>query len=642
MSLRIIVALQGALLSIIAACFSTSVSAQVRLPLSASTPAQFANLVSEVRIFATTDPQSVIGEVVVTGATSLTEITLTLERGPVRFVDNGAVPDKRRGDGVFTARFSMNTGVEFRRWQDNLRRSTDAILGDGMALITRSPRVNVRASEVLAAWRKAGGRGLDTLAERTRAIVGAPNLYVAAQSLGFDLTNEPMYKVMSGSAQLSDSAPGTMLATPFFVGLKPPIPIDHYRSLLVIKASVLEDPVRTYDACSNTGTQDGIWSFGHLIRELAENTGITPEVYLQNLLDTWVNAQSANGIAVYDATRAASMQSRVMAAWQQFSGPVLDVDKFPARLLGIVNRPDLADKVGYSAAGTAGEGRFVFGLEEMTPMGCRGMKFTIILEYGIKGGSCTAVKNWHQRWKNLDTHALGSAAYRNALAAITVDFTEAGVNPAQLPNQSALLALRTGESGLDSLNPFPSVGSWQFRQFHLVADGQLGLTTIAQTPDDAFNNSNALAQYLVENESDILQDKHVVPEKYPDALTSFLGAKADLTPSFNTNFWNADLTALANPAETRRKFSLATCDACHDRETDTKFSHLGQLGHRWLGGDSEQSYFLNGGNPFLFVPVTGGHHLYDDLGEREKKMSDILNQTCFELVAVKKPLALIH
>ena len=116
----------------------------------------------------------------------------------------------------------------------------------------------------------------------------------------------------------------------------------------------------------------------------------------------------------------------------------------------------------------------------------------------------------------------------------------------------------------------------------------------------------------------------------------FLGAKADLIPSFNSNYWSADLTALINPSETRRKFSLATCDGCHDRETDTKFSHLGQLGHRWMGHKSEQSYFLDGGNPFLIVPVTGETHLYDDLLEREKKMSDILNASCTRLMATSK------
>jgi hypothetical protein len=619
---------------------SVSSLAQVRPPRIASTPGQLADLVSEVRIYATPDPQSVIGEIVVSGTTTLTEVTLSFERGPVRFIDNGVVPDKRRGDGIFTARYAMDTGAEFRRWQDQLRRSTGTILGDGTAWITRSPRVNQQARDVLAQWKKAGGRGLDTLAARTRTIVGASNLYVAAQSLGFDLTNEPMYKMTSGTQQLSDSAPGTMLATPFFVGLKPPIPIDHGRSLLVRTSNVLDDPTRTYDACSNTGTQNGVWSFGHLIRELAENTGLTPEEYLQNWLDTWINPQSANGFPVHDAVRAANMQSRVMAAWQGFSGPVLDVDKFPARLLGIVNRPDLADKVGYSAAGTAGEGRFVFGLMEMTPMGCKSMRFTIILEYGIKGGSCLAVKNWHKRWKDLDLHVLGSAAYKNALAGITTDFTEAGVNPAQLPNQSALLTIRTGESGLMNA-PVPLL-PWQFREFHLQADGQPGLTTIAQTPDDAFNNSNVLTQFLIANEADILADKHVVPEKFPDALTSFLGASATLTPSFNTNYWNADLTSLANPSETRRKFSLATCDGCHDRETETKFSHLGQAGYRGIGGDSEQSYFLNGGNPFFWVPVTGEPHLYDDLGEREKRMSDILNQSCGELVALKKAASFIH
>ena len=78
-----------------------------------TTPAELADQVSELRVFLTTDPKSVIGEIVTLGGTTLTELAVPLEDGVTRFLDNGVAPDRLRADGVFTARFPMNTAATF-------------------------------------------------------------------------------------------------------------------------------------------------------------------------------------------------------------------------------------------------------------------------------------------------------------------------------------------------------------------------------------------------------------------------------------------------------------------------------------------------------------------------------------------------
>jgi hypothetical protein len=425
-----------------------------------------------------------------------------------------------------------------------------------------------------------------------------------------------------------------MFGVPFFTGIPqavPLVPIDEFRSLMVVHTNVLDDPVRTFDGCTGTGTPGGVWSFGHLIREMSFGSGMTPEDFLMDWLNNWNDPHDVNGFLVDDASRKVKLQ-KLIADWQTLSGASLDVDYFPARLLAIANRPDLADKVGYGTGGTAGEARFVFGLGNIANGECRIQDFTVIFEYAIKGGTCTSVKNWQQRWKNLDLVPLGSAPYRAALELITQSFTEHGTNPSQIPNQSSLGQLRTNDGLLNSL--------WQLREFRLRPPGgdgvagTLGPVTIKQTPDLQFRNTPVLAQFLQASEADILADKHVVPNAFPITLDPFLGASAIIEEGLS--MWTTNLSALAEPSETRRKFSLNTCNACHYDETGTFFTHVGSRGQRNLGESPSLSKFLTGTGPNFHVPVTGESHLYDDLEEREVRMAEILSASCFNLMVTKK------
>ncbi len=624
----------SALLCAVAAAITViavSAAQEPRLKVS-TTPLELADQVAEIRAYLTEKRDVVIGEIVTLGPTELKEFTVPMEKEKVTFRDDGVKPDLRGGDGIFTAQFAMDTMAAFRLHRDELDASTRALTGDPMTSVNRGSRDTVPAYAALEKLRAAKVPGLENLRERTRAVLSAEDPHSAAKKLGVDFTREPMFVVKPGRFQEANLSPRLLFGIPFFPPKKPPIPIAEFSSLFIRDVGVVNDPVRTYDACSNTGTPDGVWSFSHLVRELAENTGVSPEDFVLDWLSTWESPQSVNGYSVYDAVRAGQIQARVIASWQEMSGPgPLDIDKFPARLLGIVNRPDLADKIGYGKGGSAGEGRFVFGLTELSPTGvCQGMLFTVILEYTIKGGSCSSVKNWQQRWKNLDSHPVGSAAFNDLLEGLTLEFTEAGVNPGQLPNQSALTTLRTGERGLNGPDP------WELREFRLTPAGLLGLTTAAQTPLDSFNNTATLSQFLLENENDILTDKHVVPATYPTSATPFLGATPHHHFPAVPVFWNANLAPLSNPSETRRKFAVSTCNGCHSRETDTHGTHVGNFGFRFINSSAHLSYFIVGTGPFLNTPITGEPIEYDDLKERAKKMSDILSNSCFHNLAFRR------
>jgi hypothetical protein len=199
-----------------------------------------------------------------------------------------------------------------------------------------------------------------------------------------------------------------------------------------------------------------------------------------------------------------------------------------------------------------------------------------------------------------------------------------------LPNTSALNQLRTNETSL--------FAPWQLREFRLQEMGLLDLVTVKQTPDNQFESQSTLRAYLGVNEADILNDRHIVPERFPGTLNPFLGAVAKAL--FQSFFWSApNLSSLMDQAETRRKFSLATCNGCHSGETLTRFSHIGNEGKRDMGMPASLSGFLVGET--ITVPVTGGTHHYEDLTEREAAMSDLLTRSCFRLLGVRR-LPFVH
>lgn len=620
-----------------------------RAPAPASvTVEELADQITEIRVFLMPDANMAVGEIVISGKTRLNEITLAPDREPVKFTDNGEAPDKKKGDGVFTARFRMDTAAAWKVLRPEIAALAQAFNAPDKRYLRRGPRDIVPARDALEALVKQMPETFNILsnsAGQVSKIAEARNPLEAARVAGIDIAATPFLRipgpVFEPRSPFRFRHIFDIPVLDFFPPPAPPVPIDETRSLMVVHPDVVDNPNRTFDACTGAGTAGGPWSFGHLMRELSHGTGMSPEDFAMQWLSSWILAQEANGWIVNEPGRGAQLQARVIDSWQRLSGPVLDIDKFPARLLAIVNRPDLADKIGYGVAGSAGEGRFVFGLLEK-PAGaapCNNLPFTVIFEYGIKGGSCFSVKAWHQRWKNLDANPIGSATYNAALELITRDFTDHGSNPGQIPNQSSLNQLRTNEN---ALNP-----TWQLREFKLqAATGLLDLVTVKQTPDDSFRNGTlgtpTVAAFIVAKEADILGNRHVVPDRFPGILDRFMGAKSEVPFPPNTVFWNAPgLTAppLTNPAEARRKFSLATCNACHGGETNTFFTHIGSVGTRSPGSPAALSGFLTGID--VTVPVTGGIHHYADLAERKTAMNNILTNSCIGLLGVRK-LPFVH
>ena len=153
---------------------------------------------------------------------------------------------------------------------------------------------------------------------------------------------------------------GDLDLTPF--GL--PKSIDVSKSLMVTDPSVVQDPGRTRTACTGAGSSSmGKWSFGYLMQEMANTpmTGISTSDFTRKWLDTWMNPQNINGWTV---AQRATMQTQVIDPWVTASGGPgnpLDMSKAPFRLLAIVNRVDLRQNLVYGS-GSAGEGRFVFGV----------------------------------------------------------------------------------------------------------------------------------------------------------------------------------------------------------------------------------------------------------------------------------------
>ena len=607
-----------------------------------------ADQVSELRVFLTDKPDQVIGELATVGDSKLDGLSVVIEDGRAEFRDDGLDADKLKGDGIYTARLAMDTASEFETLRANLKQTIEALRGaDETAWIRRGPRDIIPAAEAIKSFERKSPEVFKkalTDADRVAKLLDFKSPLDAAKAIGSDVAVIPFLRLPGPRFDVFENErlkfthlfdfPILEVFPPF----GPPIAIDRERSLMVTNVDVVEDKGgRTFDSCSGTGTAGGAWSFGHLMREMAHGTGRTPEEFTLHWLSSWQSPQAANDWNVNETTRGDALQTLVINSWRQLSpGGVFNVDYFPARLLGIANRPDLADRIGYGTAGSAGEARLVFGLISEGP-GCNSLAFTVIFEYGIKGGTCQAVKAWHQRWKDLDQYAVGSVPYNQALELITRDFTDHGSNPTQLPNMSSLNQLRTNENALGD--------PWQLREFRLqgtggsVPPGLLNLVTVKQSPDSSLNTKKKLGEYLDSAEADILADRHVVPERFPAGLNPFLGAVSNNIdpPGF---FWTApNLNILTDPAETRRKFSLGTCNACHGRETSTIFTHIGLIGTRDMGTPAMLSDFLTGID--VTVPESGGTHHYEDLAERETAMSNILRRSCFSLLSVRR-LPFVH
>jgi hypothetical protein len=357
--------------------------------------------------------------------------------------------------------------------------------------------------------------------------------------------------------------------------------VDQDRELLIRDVGVVEDAVRT--------TGNGAWSFQHLMEAMAPSAAEAPAL-VEDMFSTWLTDQAVNGLVV---PARPSIRDLVLNDWPRLDG-ALDLSRAPVRLLAIMNRLDLRNL----AKGQAGEGRFVFGI---TDSAGQPTQFTMILEYRLPASSEADVLAWADQWHGLNGLVPGSADYNAALEQITERFAGRGADPTGV-NGSALNQIRTNEVALG----FP----WELREFTLSGSGSLQPATVKLTPDSSFLGDSLVADFVNQNEAEILIERHEVPASFGGV--PFLGGSS----LNNIDAWTAD--GIANN-EARHKFSLNTCNGCHGRETDTIFLHILP---RSAGAPADISGFLAGVD--VTDPVDGSVRHFDDLERRATDMEAVL------------------
>lgn len=591
------------------------------------------NHIVETRLYLTDRPGVVRGEIELIAATELSELKLALEKGEVVFSNIGPNAETGAPGHVFAAEFDVDIQFNGEQFIDRLSAAQNTSRPPESKYFHRArPRVllpmsmdNISASS--ASINKFTSPELsESLAAANISKTNNPAdaAEIIGEALGIDPANLPFLRIPGNAASVQQSIRRQLEVPMADIVGEPTIPITPESSLMVTAVQVVEDPTRTYEACLNKGNPDGSWSFGSLMTEMAKKSQKAPVDFTLEWLKTWEEQQSVNGIPVFNQGRKTRMQSTIKATWDALDGTKdgqYAIEKFPARLMAIVNRPDLSERISFTTSGSAGEARFVFGLVEKRGDECETLEFTVIIEYGIQGDNCLAVKNWQQRWKELDRFSPGTDEFNRGLQKITDDFVTFG---AQTPEESALNQIRTNENDLGIGLP------WEMREYRLNAAGELKLTTLKQTPRWKFNGDGALLEYLVSAGPDISQGKHTVPDHLPGSGDPFLAAVAEIR---GNGVWTIpNPSDLPNHDDVRRKFSLGTCTGCHAGETRTKFTHIGNVGRRTWNKEAKLSEFLTGTTDPIKDPVVEEKaYNHDELGERSIAMSNILTSNCFVL-----------
>lgn len=446
------------------------------------------------------------------------------------------------------------------------------------------------------------------------------------------------------------------------------------QSLLIRDPAVVGNDERTWDPCTGEGTEGGKWTFAYLMTEMAQNSGLTPQEFVRQWLETWVNDQNINGDVV---PARQEMFHQVIQPWADASGifaelavnpftdkyevrldsPGLDLKIAPFRLLAIVNRIDLGRSApGVSVYGgavterptDAGELRFVFGVALPEQWGggseetCDKKPFTVILEYGVPGTGCTHVRDWAQDWTRLNTFGGFTEDYLAHLESLTERVVRRDLAPNK-GNRNAINQIRTNDNAL---------GSWEMREFTLSienhdappgtpdtpANGPLRMHTVAQTPDDSAHPSGSplVSDFILNEVVNGLSSplgplpancsaSYVVPFKYQGQ--DFRGGNALIPPVS----WFATGADPSDPRHVcaRFQFSLNTCNGCHSGETATAFTHIDPTSAR----PATLSNFLTGGGTGMMsnipdaLPGSSTTWQFAELDQRFKRLYQLAHCT---------------
>lgn len=402
----------------------------------------------------------------------------------------------------------------------------------------------------------------------------------------------------------------------------PPPPVTKERSLFITDLSVITNTARTFNPCTNVGTPTGAWTFGTLIKGMANQnvTGVSAKEFTSHWLRRWTVDTTINNEFVKN--RSAKMISMIITPWirkarhnnalaisaanwqTEWTNTHQDslLKYAPFSLKAIVNRLDLRGNFGYGGStNNSGETRFIFSIIQNTASGnCRDSLgnagfdgFNVIFEYGNVQTNCNAIKAYGQQWVDLSNFSVTSEAYRVALEAITHQVTDSNTK-ASKPNRNALNQLRTNEIAITNTGNVVNDKSprWQFREFHIIAaNHQLEEVPIHDEPADIYNgadgataaNAAILANWVNMNAAAIIVQgpASVVPPMV--GANFFQAGKVNYqstSPLVAPGFWNGSASGagLITNDSARFFFSLNTCTGCHSADTHTDFTEANYVG----------------------------------------------------------------
>lgn len=414
------------------------------------------------------------------------------------------------------------------------------------------------------------------------------------------------------------------------------------RVLMIRDLGVVTDPTRTWDPCTGAGNPAGVWTFNHLMTQMANQpaTGIDPAVFTEQWLGHWQVAQTIN---THNVPPRPQVNNVILNPWPKRTDGRVDLSQSPFRLLAIASRVDLrrttsgGGSYGGSPTGNfldAGEARFIFGLVDKR-FGCTVSPFAVIFEYRVPRCECELVKSWAQSWVNLAALVPGTAPYNDSLHRLTEQFVRSNANPTK-PNGSALGQLRTNEISL--------AGPWELREFQLTQFpfSFLNETTTADTAIDAFNPSVNFDNWILTAVAPALASSFQDPIPGVPLFFggNFLGSNPQtLNPNF---FWRVTAAQVPNLSPAggmnttnwgRHRASLASCNGCHGREsrpaaTVARFVHVDPSTP--FGFPATLSEFLTGVNGLPDPQEPGGLPLrdFDDLARREVDIQQVAAMTC--------------
>jgi hypothetical protein len=393
--------------------------------------------------------------------------------------------------------------------------------------------------------------------------------------------------------------------------------IDPQKEIIIRDLSVVEDPCRStftpVNPASCPAGSIGKWTFGRLMASMSGTTDVN-SVQARNFVAKWLSNWWTDRTIGTDLVKArGNIDLAMLNPWLTASGcavntdpglcTTLDLTSAPFRLLAIVNRVDM-DGRDYVGNGAPGELRFVFGgfnKASVTPPEAF-VNAAAIFEYRYPAFPNPAFPSsptippippfmpsaftWATVFHTLSGLSYGPA-FASQLQLITDRVVEINANPGGPNNGSAISQVRTNENAFDT--KIGTSRQWEFRQFSLACTTGtclLAQVPVSQTPPTTLNNTAALTNFMITNQTAISTSRHVVP-------TNLLGGSSLSLPGnvagANAVLWNttvdtADpnllLHVLVKPTDAafsytvRHNFAFSTCNGCHYLETANTLSQF--------------------------------------------------------------------